>query len=76
MNINYFSNTNFLSSLKTFFNELNIPVNYLSDEIIEPKQILTKTYKENDTFKLMNDVYFLGIVDDNAFEDNESIKVR
>jgi len=73
MNINYFSNTNFLSSLKRFFKELNIPVNYLSDEIIEPKQILSKTYKETDSFKLMNDVYFLGIVDDNAFKNRESI---
>ncbi len=40
----------------------------MSDDPIEPREILEKTYKDNDNFKLINEVYFLGIVDDAAFD--------
>jgi len=75
MRLDYFENVNnFYMALKTLFEDLNIPVNYIAEEPARPRDILTKTFKEaNPAFKLMEDVYFLGMVDDAAFEGNKSI---
>jgi adenine-specific DNA-methyltransferase len=76
MELNIFQSLDFLPAVKTFFKELKVPVNYISDEPTKAKSILEKTYKENDTFNLIDDVYFVGMVDDAAFEKNESIEVE
>jgi type I restriction-modification system DNA methylase subunit len=75
MHLDYFENIdNFYPALKTIFEDLNIPVNYIAEEPARPRDILTNTFKEaNPAFKLMEDVYFLGMVDDAAFEGNKSI---
>jgi len=75
MHLDYFENIdNFYPALKTLFEDLNIPVDYISEEPARPRDILTNTFKEaNPAFKLMEDVYYLGIVDDAAFEGNKSI---
>ena len=75
MHLDYFENIdNFYLALKTLFEDLNIPVNYIAEEPARPQDILTNTFKEaNPAFKLMEDVYFLGMVDDAAFEGNKSI---
>lgn len=74
MKLDIFSKTNFLDAVKALFTELNVPVNYISDEPTTAKEILKDTYKDNDTFELVNDVYFVGMVDDAAFEGEGSIK--
>ena len=77
MNLNIFSKLDFLPALHTFFEKLNIPINHVADEPTTAKEILSDTYKDNDTFNLTNDVYFVGMVDDAAFENNkESIKLE
>ena len=48
-------------------------MNYVADEPTSAKEILKDTYKDNDTFQLMDDVYFVGMVDDAAFEGNKSL---
>jgi len=58
------------------FNELNVPVNYVADEPTSAQEILKDTYKENRTFQLVNEVYFVGMVDDAAFEGNKSLAVE
>ena len=66
----------FHAALRTFFKKLNIPVNYIAEEPARPQDILTegKTYKkDHPAFQLMNDVYLLGMVDDAAFEGNDSL---
>ena len=75
MHLDYFENVNnFYPALKSLFEDLNIPVNYIAEEPARPRDILTNTFKEaNPAFKLMEDVYFLGMVDDAAFEGNKSI---
>lgn len=76
MNLNIFSKLDFLPALHTFFEKLNIPINLVADEPTTAKEILKDTYKDNDTFKLTKDVYFVGMVDDNAFDNQkESIKL-
>ncbi len=75
MRLDYFENVNnFYPALKTLFEDLNIPVNYIAEEPARPRDILTNTFKENHpSFQLMDDVYSLGMVDDAAFEGNKSI---
>jgi hypothetical protein len=72
MKLNYFKEINFLPAIKALLKELNVPVNYISDEPTTAKEILEYTYKESETFQLISDVYFVGMVDDAAFEGNDS----
>ncbi len=63
----------FYDALKSLFESLNVPVNCIDEKSIAPESILTKTYKEtNEAFLLMEDVYVLGMVDDNAFAGSAS----
>ena len=73
MDLSYFQQSDFLSALKTLFNKLDVPINYLADEPVDTKDILSDTYKDNNSFKLINEVYFLGIVDDAAFDGYSSL---
>jgi len=73
MKLQIFNQVNFLQALKALFKDLKVPMNYVADEPTTAKEILKDTYKENDTFQLMDDVYFVGMVDDAAFEGNKSL---
>ena len=65
----------FIVALKTFFEALNVPVNYISDKPDTARNILSTSFKDNDSFKLIDDVYSFGIIDDAAFEKDKSPKV-
>jgi len=71
-----FNKLPFVDALKVFFQDLRVPINYVADEPTTAKEILKDTYKENDTFKLIDDVFFVGMVDDAAFEGNKSLNVE
>ena len=59
----------FYKGLKAFFEELSIPLNYLAEEPADPADILSENYKEgNSAHQLMEEVYFLGVVDDGIFK--------
>ena len=73
MNLNYFKEKDFFNALNTLFNALNIPANSGVEEPVTVKEILKDTYKDNDAFSLVRDVYFVGMVDDAAFKGNESL---
>lgn len=71
-NLSLFNNASFIDALKTFFKELNVPVNYISDNPASPKQILEKQFKPaNEAHKLMDDVYALGMINDEIFKGTE-----
>jgi len=73
MDLHRFSESNnFLQALKALFNDLKVPMNYVADEPTTAQEILKDTYKDNDTFRLVEDVYFVGMVDDAAFEGKQS----
>lgn len=74
MKLKIFNQVNFLPALKALFKDLKVPMNYVADEPTSAKEILKDTYKDNDTFQLMDDVYFVGMVDDAAFEGNKSLE--
>ena len=59
----------FIQALKGFFEDLQVPVNYIADEPASAADILGDKYKANDpAHKLIDDVYVLGMVDDAIFE--------
>lgn len=72
--IKRFNTEPFIDAIKALFKDLMVPMNYVSDDPIVPREILKDTYKENESFHLMDDVYFAGMVDDAAFEGNKSIE--
>lgn len=73
MKLTYFKNLGFLPAIKALLKELNIPFNAIADEPVPIRDILKDTYKNNPTFKLIQQLYFVGIVDDDAFDQNESL---
>lgn len=75
MNLNRFNQSDFLQALKAFFGELKVPINYLDDKPTSAKEALEATYKDNDAFRLIDDVYLLGMVDDAAFKGLESLAI-
>ncbi len=77
MKLNHFKDIPFLPAIKALFNELKVPMNYIADEPTTAKEILSElTYKDNETFQLVNDVYFVGMIDDAAFEGNQSVDTQ
>lgn len=75
MNLQIFNQITFLPAIKALFNWLKVPINFVTDEPTSAKEILKDTFKENETFNLINDVYFVGMVDDAAFKGNSSLAV-
>ncbi|NOY51270.1 MAG: DUF559 domain-containing protein [Chlorobi bacterium] len=75
MELTLFKGKVFLDAVKTLIKELKVPINYVANEPTTAKEILKDTYKDNSTFALVDDVYFVGMVDDAAFEGNESLSV-
>jgi adenine-specific DNA-methyltransferase len=75
MQLTIFNEIDFPPALKAFFRELNVPINYVDDKPTSAKKILQDTYKENESFKLINDVYFVGVVDDAAFRGGKSLAI-
>lgn len=73
MKLNHFKDIQFLPAIKALFSELKVPMNYVADEPTTAEEILKDTYKDNETFQLVNDVYFVGMIDDAAFEGNQSL---
>jgi len=68
---------NFYKGVKTLFNTLNIPVNHIDEKPIAPNDILSSTFKPyNEAYSLMDDVFILGMVDDNAFEGVNNHKIE
>ncbi|KAA3618543.1 MAG: restriction endonuclease subunit M [Calditrichaeota bacterium] len=76
MILTHFKDMDFLKAVKALFKELKVPMNYVADEPTTAKEILKDTYKDNTTFQLVDDVYFVGMVDDAAFEGTKSLDVQ
>lgn len=76
MKLDNFKHSDFLTAIKTLFDDLNVPMNHLSDEPVKAESILKETYKDNETFALIDDVYFAGMVDDAAFKGIESPDIK
>ncbi|MBX7242340.1 MAG: Eco57I restriction-modification methylase domain-containing protein [Bacteroidia bacterium] len=76
-----FHTDTFINALKSFFRELNVPINYLADAPTDAETILEHRYNpQNKAHALINEVYVLGVVDDaifggkNTFQDITELK--
>jgi len=70
-----FHTDTFVNALKAFFEELKVPVDYLSDKPASPADILGDKYKAtNEAQKLIADVFALGMVNDAVFEGTKTFK--
>lgn len=76
MNLSAFKQHSFINALKHLFTEqLNVPVNFITDEAAMPVDVLGETYNpDNKTHQLINEVYIMGIVDDAAFEGTKGLE--
>ncbi len=75
MNLNIFNQSDFLQALQAFFKALEVPIASVTDAPICAKDILTSTYKDREPFDSINEVYFLGMVDDAAFRGGKSLDI-
>ncbi len=77
MNLSYFAQKDFYKALQQFFIALNIPLNPVTEAQGNPKDILTTTYNANNpVHKLMDDLYFAGMVSEEAFSKQGVIRRR
>ena len=67
MNLTIFNQLDFLPALREFFKALQVPIASVTDAPIAAENILESNYKDNESFRLIDEVYFLGMVDDAAF---------
>ena len=75
MKLTIFNELDFLPALRAFFAELQVPIASLTDAPIPAREILENSYKDMESFRLIDDVYFLGMVDDAAFKGGKSLAI-
>ncbi len=75
MNLTIFNQSDFLTALRAFFAELQVPIASVTDAPIPARDILANNYKDREPFDLIDDVYFLGMVDDAAFRGGKSLEI-
>lgn len=74
INLKNFSTSTFVEALKTLFHELQVPVNYVSDQAYKVTDVFGKHYKKNnESHKLIDKVYVLGTIDDTSFTDSKNV---
>ena len=73
MKLSIFNELDFLPALRALFKELQVPINAVTDSSIDARDILTNTYRDRESFRLIDEVYFLGMVDDGAFRGKGAI---
>ncbi|WP_027255558.1 HsdM family class I SAM-dependent methyltransferase [Planktothrix agardhii] len=75
MKLTIFNELDFLPALRAFFAELQVPIASVTDAPIPAREILENSYKDRESFRLIDDVYFLGMVDDAAFRGGKSLAI-
>jgi len=75
MKLTIFNELDFLTALRKFFAALQVPVNAGTDKPIAAETILENSYKDNESFRLIDDVYVLGMVDDAAFRGGKGLAI-
>jgi len=68
MDLHYFNTQPFVTAVKTFFAQLNVPILYFDENPTTAAEMLgTKYNPNNPAHKMIADIYVMGIVDDTAF---------
>jgi len=73
MNLNIFKEQSLFEAMKSFFQELNVPISEVTEDPANPEDIVSTYFnKTNEAHSLIDTVYFLGMVNENAFDDEEN----
>ena len=73
MNLSVFAQGTLLDAIKQLLADLNVPVNYLTDEAARPEEILGEHYSpDNAAHILIDKIYLVGIINDAIFEGRET----
>lgn len=69
MKLDIFNTTDLFEASTDLFRQLGIKLNSNTSEPLPIRDVLKHQYKENDTYKAIESVYFIGIIDDSVFKD-------
>jgi len=73
MNLNVFKEKSLFEAMKSFFKDLNVPISEVTEDPASPEDIVSTYYNEaNPAHTLMDTVYFLGMVNESAFDGEEN----
>jgi len=73
MNLNVFKENSLFEAMKSFFQELNVPISEVTEDPANPEDIVSTYFNEAiEAHSLIDIVYFLGMVNENAFDGEEN----
>lgn len=73
MNLKIFKEQSLFEAMKSFFQELNVPISEVTEDPANPEDIVSTYFNEtNEAHSLIDTVYFLGMVNENAFDGEEN----
>ncbi|MFQ5455886.1 MAG: Eco57I restriction-modification methylase domain-containing protein, partial [Nitrospirota bacterium] len=73
MNLSIFQSKNLFEAGTEFFSQIGIALNSNTSVSLDAKEILRDRFKDTDIFNNIRKTYFLGLVDDSAFDKNISL---
>lgn len=69
MDLNIFKEQTFFTAMKNFFQELDVPISEVTEAPADPENIISTYYKKtNPAHALIDIIYFLGMVNESAFD--------
>lgn len=73
MNLQVFKEQSLFEAMRNFFQELNVPISEVTEDTADPKDIVSTNYNTaNVAHSLIDTVYFLGMVNESAFDGEEN----
>ena len=67
MNLSVFNTANLFDAATGLFSQLGIPLSSNTTRPLPAKDLLKNHYKDNETFANIENVFFIGIIDDTLF---------
>jgi len=73
MNLEIFKENTLFEAMRSFFQELNVPISEVTEEPASPEDIISNYYNRNNpAHALIDSVYFLGMVNESTFDNEEN----
>lgn len=73
MDLKIFKELSLFEAMQSFFKELNVPISEVTEDPANPEDIVSTYFKAaNEAHALIDVVYFLGMVNESAFEGHEN----
>lgn len=73
MNLKTFKEQSLFEAMKSFFQNLNVPISEVTEDPVNPEDIVSTYFNEtNEAHSLIDTVYFLGMVNESAFDGEEN----